>query len=184
MSKRLVWALASILCALVVAVPAQAKTTTERIVGGHATVTRSAQISAFLRSRGVTVTPIGATKVGAQGATMPMVGGHMQVPAMQGTMATGGGVEYSKGSLHVVVRGFRLTHVGHTGKLTAIVNGHRILIATMASPKTHMSGKTGTMSGGLAISSAWAHLINRLVGKHVVHPGEDLGDLKATMKMA
>ena len=36
MSKRLDWALVAALCALVV-VPAQAKTKTERVVGGHAT---------------------------------------------------------------------------------------------------------------------------------------------------
>jgi hypothetical protein len=65
-----------------------------------------------------------------------------------------------------------------------VVNGHRILLATMAAPKTHMSGKTGTMSGGLKLSARWVHLINHLVGKHVVHAGEDLGDLSATMKMA
>ena len=65
-----------------------------------------------------------------------------------------------------------------------MVNGHRILIATMAPPKVSMSGKTGTMSGGLKLSAVWAHLINHLVGKQVVHPGEDLGDLTATVKMA
>jgi hypothetical protein len=54
----------------------------------------------------------------------------------------------------------------------------------MVGTKTHMSGNTGTMSGGLKLSAAWAHLINRLVGMQVVHPGEDLGDLSATMKMA
>jgi hypothetical protein len=65
-----------------------------------------------------------------------------------------------------------------------VVNGHRIVLATMVGTKTHMSGNTGTMSGGLKLSAAWAHLINRLVGMQVVHPGEDLGDLSATMKMA
>jgi hypothetical protein len=184
MSKRPVWALAAVLCALVVVAPAQAKTKTERVVGGHATVTPSAQITAFLRSRGITVTPIGGMKVGNGSLTMPMVGGQMQVPTMQGTMNTGGGLQYTNGSKKVVVRGYKLTHVGHIGKLTAVVNGHRILIATMSAPKTHMSGKTGTMSGGLKLSAAWAHLINNLVGMQVVHPGEDLGELKATMKMA
>lgn len=182
MTKGIVGALAAGLCSLVVAVPAQAKT--ERIVGGHATVTPSAQITAFLRSRGITVTPIGGMKVGNGSLTMPMVGGKMQVPTMQGTMNTGGGLKYTNGAKKVVVHGYRLSHVGHVGRLTAVVNGHRVLIATMASPKTSMSGNTGTMSGGLKISAAWAHLINHLVGQHVVHPGEDLGDLKATMKMA
>src|SRR5947208_3197209 len=144
MTKGIVWALAAGLCSLVVAVPAQAKT--ERIVGGHATVTPSARITAFLRSRGITVTPLGGMKVGNGSLRMPMVGGHMQVPTMQGTMDASGGLEYTNGSKKVVVRSYRLTHVGHVAKLTAVVNGHRIVIATMAAPKTHMAGKTGTMS--------------------------------------
>jgi hypothetical protein len=184
MSKRLVWALASVLCALVVAVPAQAKANTERVVGGHATVTPARQITAFLLSRGITVTPLGGMKTGNGSLTMPMVGGQMQVPTMQGTMVGGGGLQYTNGSKKVVVKDYKITHVGHVAKLTAVVNGHRILIATMAAPTTHMSGKTGTMSGGLKLSAAWAHLINHLVGMQVVHPGEDLGELKATVKMA
>jgi hypothetical protein len=183
MSKRLVWGLAAVMCALIVAVPAQAKPKTERVVGGHATVTPSKTITAFLLSRGVTVTPLGGMKVGNGSLTMPMVGGQMTVPTMQGTMNTGGGIQYTNGSKKVVVHSYRLTHVGHVGKLTAVVNGHRILLATMSAPKTHMSGNTGTMSGGLKLSAAWAHLINRLVGMPVVHPGEDLGDLTVTVKM-
>jgi hypothetical protein len=171
------------MCALIVAVPAQAKPKTERVVGGHASVTPSAQITAFLRSRGITVTPLGGMKAGNGALTMPMVGGQMQVPTMQGTMNGGGGLQYTNGSKKVVVKNYKITHVGHTANLTAVVNGHRILIATMAAPKTHMSGQTGTMSGGLKLSAAWAHLINHLVGKQVVHPGEELGQLSVTVKM-
>lgn len=181
MSKRLLGALATLACALVVAVPAQAKT--ERVVGGHATVTPAAKITRFLRSRGILVTPIGAMKVGNGSLTMPAVGGHMNVPSMQGTMNTSGGLEYSHGSKHVRISGYKLIHVGHVGKLTAVVNGHRIVLATMTSPSVKMTGKTGTMSGGLKITTTWAHLINQLVGKHVVHSGETIGQLTATMKM-
>ena len=102
MSKRLVWGLAAVMCALIVAVPAQAKTKTERVVGGHATVTPARQITAFLLSRGITVTPLGGMKTGTGSLTMPMVGGQMQVPTMQGTMMGGGGLEYTNGSKKVV----------------------------------------------------------------------------------
>lgn len=181
MSKRLIWALGALVCALVVAAPAQAKT--EKVLGGHVTVTPSAEITAFLRSRGITVTPLGGMKVGNGSLTMPMVGGQMQMPSMQGTMVTSGGIEYTNGSKRVVIRDYKLSDTAHGARLTAVVNGHRILIATM-SPTVSASGKTGTMSGGLKLSAAWAHLINHLVGTHVVHPGEDLGDLKARVKMA
>jgi TPP-dependent indolepyruvate ferredoxin oxidoreductase alpha subunit len=182
MSKRLFAALATLVCVLFVVAPAQAKT--ERVIGGHATVTPSSEITSFLRSRGVTVTPIGAMKVGNGSLTMPMVGGQVEVPTMGGTMTTSGGLEYSNGSKHVRITDYVLTHTGHLAKLTAIVNGHRILIATMESPAVKMSGKTGTMSGGLKLSAKWARLINKLVGKRVVHSGEDIGDLTATVKMA
>jgi hypothetical protein len=181
MSKRLIWALAALVCALVTAAPAQAKT--ERVVGGHVTVTPSMEITAFLRARGITVTPIGGMKVGNGSLTMPMVGGKMQMPSMQGTMVTSGGLEYSNGPKHVRIRDYRLTDTMHGARLTAVVNGRRILLATMAAPTVSVSGKTGTMSGGLKLSAAWAQLINHLVGQHVVHPGEDLGDLTATVKM-
>ena len=182
MSKRLIGALAALVFALVTAAPAQAKT--ERVVGGHVTVTPSVQITAFLRSRGITVTPIGAMKLGTGSLTMPMVSGSMQVPSMQGTMGTSGGLEYSNGAKHVRIRDYRLTDTAHGATLTAVVNGHRIVLATMAAPTVGVSGHTGTMSGALKLSAAWAHLINHLVGHPVVHPGEELGDLKATIKMA
>jgi hypothetical protein len=182
MSKRLVVAFATAVCALAVAVPAQGKT--DRVVGGHATVTPSLQITMFLRSRGITVTPIGAMKVGNGSLTMPMVGGRVDSESMQGTMVTSGGLEYSNGSKHVRIHGYRLTHTAHGARLTAVVNGHRILIATMVDTKVKTSGKSGTMSGGLRLSAAWAHLINHLVGKRVVHPGEDIGDLTARVRMA
>lgn len=182
MSKRLVWALATVVCALVIAAPAQAKN--KRVVGGHVTVTPATEITAFLRSRGITVTPIGAMKVGNGSLTMPMVSGQVNAGNMHGTMTTSGGLEYTNGSKKVVIRGYRLTDTAHGATLTAVVNGHRIVLATMAAPNVKMSGKTGRMSGGLKLSAAWAHLINHLVGKTVVHPGEDLGDLKATVRMA
>jgi hypothetical protein len=43
----------------------------------------------------------------------------------------------------------------------------------------------GTMdaTGGLEISAAWAKLIDHLVGLHVVHAGETIGQLSMTIKM-
>ena len=181
MSKTIVWALATGLCTVAVAAPADAKT--ERVTGGHATVTPSAQITRFLRSRGITVTPIGPVKVGSGSLTMPMVSGRVTTPSMNGKMKAKGGLQYSNGNKRLRVRDYELSHAGKVGKLTAIVNGKRIVLATMAAPKVEMSGKTGRMSGGLRLTATWAHLINHLVGQRVVHPGEDIGDLTATVRM-
>ena len=115
------------------------------------------QIAAFLSSRGVTVTAIGPAK---------------------------GGVQYKNGSKVVRVHSYVLTHKGAVATLSAIVNGHRIVIATMSAPKTSMSTTKGTMSGGLHISAAWAKLINHLVGLTVVHAAETIGQLSMTIKMS
>jgi hypothetical protein len=180
--KTIVWALATAMCLAVIAAPAQAKR--ERVIGGQTTVTPSSEITSFLRSRGITVTPIGPASVGSGSLTMPMVSGQLEVPTMRGSMAAQGGLQYTNGTKTLRVRGYRLTHTAHGATLTAIVNGRRILIARMVGTKVSMSGKTGTMTGGLKLSAVWAHRINHLVGKRVVHPGEDLGELTATVKMA
>jgi hypothetical protein len=174
--------LATGLCTVAIAVPAQAKS--EKVVGGHATVKAAMQIGEFLRARGITVTSIGPAKVGNGSLGMPMVGGTITEPTMGGTMNAQGGVQYKNGSKVVRVRSYILTHKSGKGILTAIVNGHRIVIATMSAPKVHMSGNKGTMSGGLHISAAWAALINHLVGMTVVQAGETIGQLSMTVKMA
>jgi hypothetical protein len=181
LSKSAVGAVAAGASLLAIAAPAQAKS--EHVTGGHATVRASMQISAFLHSRGITVTPIGSAKLGNGAMTMPMVGGTVNVPTMGGTMKAHGGLEYSKGSKVVRVSDYILRHQGSLVTLTADVNGHRIVIATMSSPNIHMSQTKGTMSGGLHISAAWAKTINQLVGLHVVHAGETIGQLSMTIKM-
>lgn len=182
MTRTTLGVLATGLCLSVIAAPALAKS--EKVVGGHATVRASMQIAAFLRSRGITVTPIGPAKISSGAMTMPMVGGTVSVPTMAGTMNAQGGLQYKNGSKVVRVRSYVLTHKGGAATLTAIVNGHRIEIATMSSPNVHMSGNKGTMSGGLHISAVWAKTINHLVGLHVVHAGETIGQLSMTVKMA
>jgi len=181
-SKTTVVALATGLCTVAIAAPAQAKS--EKVVGGHATVKASMQIAAFLRSRGVTVTPIGPAKVGNGSLSMPMIGGTVTLPTMGGTMTAQGGVQYKKGSKVVRVYAYVLSHKSGKATLSAIVNGHRLVIATMSSPKVNMSTTKGTMSGGLHISSAWAKLINHLVGMQLVSAGETIGQLSMTVKMS
>jgi hypothetical protein len=153
------------------------------VTGGHVTVRASMQISAFLRSRGITVTPTGPAKLANGAMTMPMVGGTVTVPTMSGTMDAHGGLTYSKGSKVVRVSNYILKHHGGAATLSADVNGHRIAIATMSSPHVHMTTNKGTMSGGLHISAAWAKTINQLVGMTVVHAGETIGQLSMTIKM-
>jgi hypothetical protein len=181
-SKTIVWLLATGTCLAVVAAPAQAQR--DRVIGGQATFTPSATITSFLLSRGITVTPIGPATVGSGSMTMPTVKGELQMPTMRGWMLTRGGLQYTNGTKALRVHAYRLRHTRHGTRLTAVVNGRRILIARMVGTTVSTSGKTGTMTGGLKLSGVWARHINRLVGKHVVQAGEDLGELTATVTMA
>jgi hypothetical protein len=180
-AKTTVSALAIGACSVAIAAPAVAKT--EHIKGGHATVSESSQVTQFLHALGITVTPIGPASFGSGSMGLPMTGGRINVPTMGGVMLTKGGFKYTKGSRTLTVTGYRLTHVGHVAKLTAVVHGKRIVIATMRSPHVKMTATHGKMSGALRLSSVWAHLINHLLGMHVVHGGESLGSLTATVKM-
>jgi hypothetical protein len=178
-------------CSAVVAVPAAAAKR-ERVTGGHTTIAASSAIVkfiAFLRSQGITVTAISPAKLSQGSLTMPIVTGSMSTPGMQGTMGTAGGLQFKKGNRVLRVRAYRLSHKGGAATLSALVSGRRvtmrrIVVARMVSPQTSMSGSNGTMAGGLKITATWAHLINQLIGKHVLSAGADLGHLSAKMKMA
>jgi len=180
-SKAAAGALAAGSCMLALAAPALAKS--EKVVGGHATVRASMAISAFLQARGITVTPLGPAKVGNGAMTMPMVGGTISLPTMSGTMNAKGGLKYQNGSKVVRIHSYSVTHKGGAATITAIVNGHRIVIATMSAPM-HRSGNKATMSGALHLSAVWAKTINQLVGMHVVHAGETIGQLSMSIRMA
>jgi hypothetical protein len=176
------------LCSVVMAGPALAKS--QRITGGRQTVTSSAiaHLVAFLRSQGITVTAIGPARLGQSSLVMPVVGGRMTVPSLHGQMRCRGGVQFKKGNRVLRIRSYGFSDRHGVGTLSALISGrrvalHRIALARMATPKAHVSGTTGTMHGTLTVTAAWANLIDRLVGRHVVSAGSTLGDLSATVHM-
>src|SRR5689334_11916577 len=178
--------LAVCLCSIAFVAPAQAAKS-HRVTGGHTTIGASSAIVhfiAFLRSQGITVTAISPAKFAHGSLTLPIVGGSMTLPSMHGVMTTSGGLKFKKGKRVLRVRDYRVSHKRGGATLSAVVSStrlspRRVVIAHMASMKTHMSGKTGTMSGGLAITATWASLVNQLIGKKVLKAGDDLGDMSA-----
>jgi len=181
-SKTAALALASALCAVIFAVPAQAKT--ERIKSGQASVKLSPLVKALLAKTGITVTPVGPAKVGGGSLSMPMASGPMSVPSMNGKMKSKGGLRFRFGTRTLVIRAYMITHHGKNATVSAIVHGKRITLARIVQLKHKMSGKHGKMSGTLRITAAWAHLINQLIGANVAHAGQDLGQLTMAVKMA
>ena len=188
--RRAAWTLAVGLSWLIFAAPAQARL--DRITGGQQTVAPSSAIAnlvAFLRAHGVTVTAIAPANSLHGSLNMPIVGGNMTVPNLQGVMECKGGLQFKKGSRVLRVRAYRLSHQHGSATLSALVSGkrvslHRIALAHMVVTKTNTSGKNGTMTGDLKITATWAHLIDRLLGKQVLKPGADLGDLSASIHFA
>jgi hypothetical protein len=181
-SKTAALALAVMLSAAIVAVPAQAKT--EQIKSGQTSVTMSPLVKALLAKTGITVTPVGPAKVGGGSLSMPMASGPMSVPSMNGKMNSKGGLRFRDGKRTLVIRDYRITHHGKNATVSAIVHGKRITLAHIVDIKAKMSGKHGKMSGKLRITAAWAHLINQLIGANVAHAGQDLGELTMAVKMA
>jgi hypothetical protein len=177
-------------CSFVIAAPAQAKS--HRVTGGHSTVTTSSAVAnlvAFLRAHGIRVTAIKPAKFTHGSLTLPIVSGSMTIPNMRGVMNFKGGLQFTKGNRVLRIRSYRLSHEGGRATLSALVSGrrvplHRIVLERMVGTKVKMTGKTGTMNGGLKITPTWARLINQLLGKHVLSPGADVGDLFAKVHMA
>ncbi|MBV9193677.1 MAG: hypothetical protein JO168_05985 [Solirubrobacterales bacterium] len=98
-------------------------------------------------------------------------------------------MQFKKGNRVLRVRDYRVSHQAGGVTLSALVSGRRvslgrIVVARMVAPEVKTSSKTGTMTGGLKISAAWAHVINQLLGQHLLSGGADLGDLSAKVKMA
>ena len=181
-SKTAAVALATALCAAILAVPAQAKT--EQIKSGKTSVALSPLVKALLAKTGITVTPVGPAKVGGGSLSMPMSSGPMSVPSMNGKMNSKGGLRFRFGTRTLVIRDYRITHGDKGATVSAIVHGKRITLARITHLKAKMSGKHGKMTGRLQITAAWAHLINKLLGVKVAHAGQDLGELTMAVKMA
>jgi hypothetical protein len=190
-SKTAVWAVAVGFCSVVIAAPADA-TKSDPVIGGHTTITASPDITKlvdFLRAQGITVTAIGPATLANGSLTMPMVSGSMSVPSMHGVMDAEGGLQFKKGDRVLHVGQYILSHQGGDATLSALVSGRRvsqrrIVIARMVAPTVNMSDNTGTMTGGIELTAAWADLINQLLDKHVLSAGADLGDLSATVTVA
>jgi hypothetical protein len=186
-SKTIMWLLATGSCLAVIAAPAQARPAQpqrERVTGGQLVFAPSAAITSVLQSHAITATPIAPANATGGSFTMPIVSGHLQAPAMRGSITAQGVLRFTNGKQKVRIHGFTLTRSRHRTTLSAVVNGHRIKVAKLVGTAVTMSGATGTITGVLKLSRFSAHRINHLVGKHVVSTGEEIGNLSATVTMA
>jgi hypothetical protein len=179
-SRRTLSALAVTVALLAVAAgTAQAKVF--HVTGTKTTITPSAQVTKFLSARHITVTALGPATISSGSVTLPVSGGFVTKSTKAGLLRHAGGVQFSKGSRKLALRHIVLVANAHRGILTAVVVGHRMIVAHLIDITHTVSGKSGTLSGELTLSSAAAHRINRLFGKHLVSAGADLGSLTSSV---
>ena len=126
-SKSAVLALATAVCAVIIAVPAQAKT--EQIKSGQTTVKLSPLVKALLAKTGLTVTPVGPAKVGGGSLSMPMSSGPMSVPSMNGKMNSKGGLRFRFGDADAGDPRLQDQPPRQDATVSAIVHGKRITLA-------------------------------------------------------
>ncbi len=171
-----------------VAAPAQAKVVHQpkifHVTGTQTTITPSAPAKQFLSNHHITVTALGPATISSGSLTLPISGGFVTKSGKAGLLRHTGGVEFSNGSRSVALRHVVLVGGAHRGLLTARVGGHLIVLAQLIDITRTVSGKSGTLSGELTLSSAAAHRINRLFGKHLVSAGADLGSLTSSVTVA
>lgn len=154
------------------------------VVSGKTTITLSAGPARFLAKHHVSVTPLGAASIQGDSLTLPVTGGRVSKSAKSGVLVQQGGVEFSNGRRSVDVRGFVLVGHNTTGRLTAVVDGRRIVLARLIDITRTVSGRSGTISAKLTLSARVAELIDRRLGRRLVTAGTELGTLTSSVTVS
>ncbi len=165
--------------AALTAASAQAKVL--HVSGQQTTITPSAQATTFLAQHNVTVSPLGAATLAAGSVTLPISGGFVTTPKLNGVVRHHGGIEFANATRSLSLRNFVLARVGRRMVLSAKAGGKRLIVARVTKLTRTISGKQGVITGELKLSAAGARGLNRLFGHHVVSAGADLGSLKSTV---
>lgn len=164
------------------AASAQAKVL--HVTGQQATVTPSAQATAFMAKYHVSVTPLGAATIANGSATLPIAGGFVTTPKFHGVLRLKGGVRFTSGTRSLTLRAFVVVRLGHRTVLTAKAGGKRRVVARVTGLTTTITGKQAVITGELKLSAAAARGLNRLFGVHVVNAGADVGSVTSTVTVA
>jgi hypothetical protein len=151
------------------------------VTGQQTTITPSAKATQFLTAHHVTVTALGPATLSNGALTLPIKRGVVGTRKLNGLLVHKGGVKFTVGTRSVALRSFVLARAGHHTALTALVRGHRWIIAQVRHFKVTNSGNQATVTGELLLTSRAARGINRAFKKHVVSPGADIGSLSSTI---
>jgi hypothetical protein len=185
-----------LLCALVVsalgvsALGAQAKTsptpTKTKVViitGGTTTIKANMTTVTFLASHKVGVTPIAPATLSGASVTLPVKGGVATTKKLDGVLLHRGAVKFTYAKKSLTLRHITLYKVGKQAHLAATFAGKLIQLGKISGLTAVLSAKTATVSGELHLSGRVAHLIDTLIGHHVVGAGYDFGSFTSTLTL-
>jgi hypothetical protein len=164
------------------AVSAQAKVL--HITGQTSTMTPSAAAINLLAAHKVSVSAVGPATISNGSVTLPVVGGTVKTPKLDGKLDMAGGLKFTRNGHSVTLGDFVATRHGRTNVLTAKVDGRRVTVANATRVHLTVSGKTGTITGELKLSAGAARAIDHLAGHHLVSAGADLGSFTSTVTVA
>jgi hypothetical protein len=175
-------ALAAVL-SLVALTAASAQAKVLHVTGQQTTITPSAQATKFFATQNVSMTPLGTATIANASLTLPISGGFVTTPKLNGVLRHKGGIKFTDGTRSLSLRGFVLARVAGRTFLSAKAAGKRLIVARVTKLTTTVSGKQAVITGELKLSAAAARGINRLFGHHVVKAGAEIGSLTSTVSV-
>lgn len=187
-SSRLVAPVATALAVLGFAVTAQARNVAPVkkpvvVASGTATLTPTKTTATFLATHHVTVTVIKPATLTGGTVTLPAKGAMFSDSRINGVLFLRGGVIFATATKTVKVRG--LTFVHRSGKiwLAGLVNGHAMILGRLTNAKHTVSSKQIIITGEIHLTASSAKAVDKLVGKHLISAGYDLGGFTTTLNL-
>jgi len=163
---------------------AGAQATILHVNGQQTTITPSSQATEFLTNHHITVTPLGVATLSGGSLTLPIVGGRVGTPKLNGFVRHQGGVTFSGSGHSVSLRAFVLARVGKQAFFLATVGGKSLRVARVTGWTQTIVNRTATIKGELELTVKAASKIDHLFGKHVVGAGADIGSFTSTVTVA
>ncbi len=162
--------------------PTPTKTHFVIVKSGTTTITASTATLTFLTNHKVTPTVIAPAALSGKSVTLPVRAGLARVNKhLDGVLFHTGGVKFSTATKSATVRHITLYKLGKQAHLAATVDGKVLRLGNITGLTVVVSGKHATVSGELHLTAAGAHIINKLVGKHVVSAGYDFGSFSSSL---
>lgn len=182
-SRRILLPLCTALVlAAVPAISAQAKVL--KVTGQSTTVTPSSAMTSFLTAHHITVAAVGPATISGGSLTLPITGGSVRTPKLNGRLVMAGGVRFTWKGQSVTLRRFVAARRGSNDVVTAIVGARRLTVARATGVHINVSGNTATITGELTLSAQAARMLNKLTGHKLVPAGADLGSFTSTVTVA